>query len=135
MTQPQTPPTNTWDAEALRRLDGAIEVQVASRRADGSLRRYVTIWTVTVGDGVFIRSAYGTDNPWFRRARTSGTGSIRAGGLERAVTFNVVDPGDAVHRAIDAAYHAKYDQYGPKIVGTVVGAEAAAATFTLVPAG
>jgi hypothetical protein len=34
---------------------------------------------------------------------------------------------------IDAAYHAKYDQYGPKIVGTVVGPDAATVTIKLVP--
>ena len=36
-----------------------------------------------------------------------------------------------MHGAIDAAYHAKYDRYGPKIVGTVVGAEAEAVTIKL----
>ena len=59
------------------------------------------------------------DNPWFVRARASGTGRIRAGGIERDVTF-IDAPADA-HSAIDAAYHAKYDQYEPQIVGSVVG--------------
>jgi hypothetical protein len=38
-----------------------------------------------------------------------------------------------VHAAIDAAYHAKYDSYGPNIVGTVVGPAAAGVTVRLVP--
>jgi hypothetical protein len=38
------------------------------------------------------------------------------------------------HAAIDAAYHTKYDQYGPKIVGTVVGPKVKALTIRLVPA-
>jgi hypothetical protein len=38
-----------------------------------------------------------------------------------------------VHAGIDAAYHAKYDRYGPAIVGTVVGPEAEAVTIKLVP--
>jgi hypothetical protein len=38
-----------------------------------------------------------------------------------------------VHAAIDAAYHAKYDQYGPRIVNTVVGSDAATVTIRLVP--
>jgi hypothetical protein len=38
-----------------------------------------------------------------------------------------------VHAAIDAAYHSKYDRYGPKIVGTVVGPDAATVTIRLVP--
>ena len=45
----------------------------------------------------------------------------------------------AVHSAlqetdiIDAAYHAKYDRYGPEIVGTVVGSQAHDVTIRLVP--
>ena len=78
-----------------------------------------------------MRSAYGTDNPWFRRAKASGAGRIRAGGVERNVTFTEVAP--EAHAAIDAAYHAKYDHHGPAIVGTVVGAQAALGTLRLVP--
>ncbi len=37
--------------------------------------------------------------------------------------------------AIDAAYHAKYDRYGPQIVGTVTGPSAAAVTLRPAPAG
>jgi Uncharacterized protein conserved in bacteria (DUF2255) len=76
-------------------------------------------------------SAYGPTNPWFRRAKASGAGRIRAGGLERDVTFAEAAPG--VHAAIDAAYHAKYDRYGPRIVGSVVGPEVEAVTIKLVP--
>jgi hypothetical protein len=34
---------------------------------------------------------------------------------------------------LTAAYHAKYDRYGPTIVGTVVSPEAARSTLRLVP--
>jgi hypothetical protein len=44
---------------------------------------------------------------------------MKVGGLEKDVAFEVPDQG--VHDSIDAAYHAKYDRYGPRIVGTVVG--------------
>jgi Uncharacterized protein conserved in bacteria (DUF2255) len=44
------------------------------------------------------------------------------------------EPTADVHAGIDAAYHAKYDRYGPEIVGTVVGPEAQAVTIRLVPA-
>jgi hypothetical protein len=124
-----------WTTEQLERIGGADEVQIASRRADGTLRPYVTIWGVRVGDAVYIRSAYGADNPWYRRAVASGTGSIRVAGspaLEVDVDFQGADP--AVHEAIDAAYHAKYDHYGPRIVGPVVGPDAAAVTLRLSPA-
>jgi hypothetical protein len=45
------------------------------------------------------------------------------------VTF--ADGTPDVNAALDAAYHAKYDRYGPSIVGTVVGPEAGAVTLKL----
>jgi|SRR5918996_5935412 hypothetical protein len=121
----------TWTDEELSRIAGAEELQLASARRDGTLRPYVTMWVVRAGDDLYVRSAYGPDNPWFRRAKASGTGRIRAGGLDRDVAFAEAAPD--VHAALDAAYHAKYDRYGPQIVGTVVGPEAEAVTIKLAP--
>jgi hypothetical protein len=122
-----------WTDEDLRRVGGAEELQISLRRGDGSLRPYVTIWVVRSGDDVYVRSAHGANNGWFRRAKASGTGRIRAGGVERDVTFAEADP--AAHASIDRAYHDKYDRYGPKIVGSVVGADVAPLTIRLLPAG
>ena len=119
-----------WTADELQRVGDAEELRVASRRKDGSLRPYVTIWVVRADDDIYIRSAYGADNPWYRRAKASGRGRIRAGGVERDVTFT--DPGRAVDELVDAAYHRKYDRYG-RLVDTVVGATAAAATLLVLP--
>ena len=120
-----------WATGELDRIAAAEELQLASRRRDGSLRPYVTMWVVRVGDEVYVRSAYGPDNPWYRRARASGAGRVRAGGVERDVTFAAAAP-DA-HAGIDDAYHAKYDRYGAAIVGTVVGDHAVPVTIRLVP--
>jgi hypothetical protein len=121
----------TWTDDERTRIGAAEQLRLASRRPDGSLRPYVIMWVVRVGDDLYVRSAYGPDNPWYRRARASGTGRIRAGGLERDVTFADADPD--VHAAIDAAYHAKYDRHGPRIVGTVVGPQVEAVTIRLLP--
>jgi len=120
-----------WTADELQRIGTATELRVASLRKDGTVRPYVTIWVVRAGDDIYVRSAYGTDNPWYRRAKTSGEGRINAGGIERDVTF--IPAEDGVHADIDAAYHAKYDRYGPAIVGTVVGEKAALGTLRVVP--
>ncbi len=123
--------TAGWQPADLDRMGGAEELEVASFRADGTLRPYVPIWGVRVGEQLFVRSAYGADNPWFRRAVTSGTGRVRAGGIERQVRFGTA--ADADHRAIDAAHHTKYDRYGPQIVGTVTGPSAPSTTLRLLP--
>ncbi len=107
-----------WTAAELDRMDRADELQVSSTRPDGSLRPFVTVWFVRVGDTLYVRSAYGPDNGWFRRARSSGTGRVRAAGVEKDVTFAEPDPG--THDEVDAAYRTKYARY-PGIVGSVVG--------------
>jgi hypothetical protein len=122
---------SAWTADELARIGKAEELQIASRRRDGSLRPFVTIWVVRSGDDLYVRSAYGYENGWFQRALSSGEGRIRAAGLERDVTFE--EPGSAVDGDLHAAYHAKYDRYGPSIVGTVVSPEAARSTLRLIP--
>jgi hypothetical protein len=132
MTDP-TDPTD-WTEDELRRVGDAEELQVGSHRRDGSLRPFVTIWVVHAAGALYVRSAHGTGNPWYARALRSGTGRIRAGGLERDVAFeDAGSPSRADHAAIDTAYHRKYDRYGPRIVGAVVGAHAAAGTIRLLP--
>ena len=120
-----------WTRDELARIGRADELRIASRRADGGLRPFITIWTAREGDDLYVRSAHGYDNPWFQRALHSGEGRIRAGGVERDVAFEVPEP-DVTAR-VTAAYHAKYDSYGPAIVGTVVSAEAERATLRLEP--
>ncbi|WP_305789554.1 DUF2255 family protein [Symbioplanes lichenis] len=120
-----------WTDDELSRVGRAEELRIASYRPDGSLRPYVTIWAVRAGDDLYVRSAYGAGNGWFRRAKASGSGRIQAGGVERDVTFAGAEPG--AHVGIDEAYHRKYDRYGPAIVGSVTGDEARAVTIRLRP--
>jgi hypothetical protein len=120
-----------WTDDDLTAVGTAEELELASHRPDGSLRPYVMMWVVRAGDELYVRSAHGRGNGWYRRATASGTGRIRAGGVERNVAFADADPG--VHASIDAAYHAKYDRYGPRIVGSVVGLAAADVTIRLAP--
>ena len=123
----------TWSEPELSQIGRAEELELASTRPDGTQRPYVTIWVVRVADDLYVRSAYGSGNPWFRRAQASGIGRIRAGGVERDVTFEATDP--IPHATIDAAYHAKYDRFGPAIVGTVVGPQVETVTLRLRPRG
>lgn len=132
MVAPGSPDRVTsWTADELTRIGQAEELELASRRPDGTLRSFIPFWVACVGDGLYVRSMYGRSNPWFQRALAAGEGRIRAGGVERDVTFE--EPGSPVDEELDAAIHAKYDRHGARIVGTVVSAESALATFRLVP--
>lgn len=121
----------TWTDDELTCVGNAEELQVSSYRPDGTLRPFVTIWTARSGDDIFIRSAHGRGNGWFKRALASGIGRIRAGGVDKDVTFE--EPNGDVHADLDAAYHQKYDRYGPAIVGAVTGPHAICETLRLLP--
>jgi hypothetical protein len=121
----------TWTPAELDRIGDAEELNLASHRPNGTLRPYVTMWVIRAGDDLYVRSAYGPDNPWYVRAKASGTGRIRAAGLERDVTF--AETAADAHTAIDAAYHSKYHGYGPRIVASVTGPAAEPVTIRLVP--
>ncbi|GAA1781368.1 DUF2255 family protein [Agromyces lapidis] len=120
-----------WNTDELERIGAAEELKLASYRPDGTLRPYVVMWVARVGDELYTRSAYGPDAGWYRRALASGRGRILAGGVEREVRF---EPGAPEANApLDAEYHRKYDRYGEKIVGTVVGEHRYGVTVRLAP--
>ena len=121
-----------WDEAELRRIGAATELRISSRRPDGTLRPAVTIWHAAVGDALYVRSAHGPENGWFRRAVRSGTGRVTAGGVSKDVTFRLAD--GAVASEVDAALHAKYDRYGPGPVGAITGTDAASTTLLVMPA-
>ena len=124
--------TTSWTSADLETIGSADELQVTSVRADGTLRPYVTIWVVRAGEQLYVRSAYGGGG-WFHRAKTTGIGRVRAGGIERDVAFATVAPDAGEHDLIDTAYHAKYDRYGQNVVGTVVGPAVREFTYRLDP--
>ena len=121
-----------WTDEELQRIGGAQELRLASYRPDGSLRPFTTMWVVRAGEDLYVRSAGGPDRPWYRHAVASRAGRIEAGTTGAEVDFAAAAP--EANPDIDAAYHAKYDGYGPAIVGHVTGPAAQAVTIRLIKA-
>jgi len=118
-----------WPPATLDALEGD-EIRFASYRLDGTLRTFVRIWFVRSGDELFVRSAYGPDNGWYRRALASGAGRIRGTRWEGDVQ---VEPSDDEASAISDAYRAKYGRYPPGIVATVLTPDAERCTLRLRP--
>jgi len=124
----------TWTSDELTKIGDADELHLASRRRDGTLRRPVIVWVVRDGDDLYVRSMHGRAGTWFRGTQTRHEGHIRAGGVDKDVTF-VVDADPAANERIDAAYRSKYHRYGASDVGGVVNPESRASTIKLVPRG
>lgn len=74
-----------------------------------------------MGDDLYVRASRGPAGRWFRAAARSHRGRVRAGKLEREVTF--AEARDADERAVDAAYRAKYGR--SSYVGAMVDAATA----------
>jgi len=119
------------DERELDKIGSAEELQIASLRRDGTLRKPVTIWVVRLGGDLYIRSGYGRAAAWFRGTQLRPEGHIKAGGVDRDVTFVDADP--TLNDEIDAAYRRKYRRHGAQWVDPMVAPEARATTIRLVP--
>ena len=122
----------TWTNDELNKIGTAEELEIASLRQDGTLRKPVTIWVVRVGDDLYVRSVYGRNSGWFRGTQTRHEGHISAGGVEKVVTF-VEENDPTLNEQIDAAYRTKYRRYAASIINSTVSPEARSATIKLVP--
>ena len=120
-----------WTSEDLTRIGNAEEVQVTSRRGDGTLRKPVTIWVVRDGDSLYVRSVKGPTGAWFRGTQERHEGRIRGGGAEQDITF--VDADHDIGDKVDAAYRAKYRRYAGSILNSVLTPQARSTTIQLVP--
>ncbi len=119
-----------WTSDELNKIGAAEELEIATVRNDGTLRKPVTIWVVRVGDDLYVRSVNGRSATWFRGAQDRHEAHIQAGGVDKDVSLVETDD---LNDEIDAAYRAKYRRYSASIVNTTLTPQARAATLKLSP--
>ncbi|MFD3308667.1 DUF2255 family protein [Streptomyces sp. NPDC058694] len=119
-----------WTNDELAGVGSAEELVIASVRRDGALSKPRTIWVVRVGDGIYVRSVYGPSSDWFRTTRVRQEGHIRAGGVEKDVSFRNAD--DDINGEVDTAYRSKYGHYAAEILKAITSPEASSTTLQLV---
>jgi hypothetical protein len=122
---------SAWTSDELEKIAAADELQLASARPDGNLRKPVTIWVVRLGDDVYVRSVNGRTSHWFRGTEDRHEGHIRAGGVDKDVLL--VEADDEVNDEVETAYRTKYQRYGASYVDPLLTPDARAATLELVP--
>jgi hypothetical protein len=120
-----------WTQDELNKIGNAEELQIASLRKDGTLRKAVIIWVVRHGDELYVRSVNGRTSGWFRGVLVRHAGRIWAGGVEKDVTF-VEEADPEMIKQIDAVYHSKYRRYA-QYVAPLMTAESRSATIKLLP--
>ena len=122
----------TWTSDELNKIENAEELQIASLRQDGTSRKPRIIWVVRLGNDLYVRSVNGRTSDWFHGVQTRYEGHIRAGGIDKDVTF-VEEPDSNINDQIDAAYATKYRRYAASIISHITSTEARSATIKLVP--
>src|SRR5437660_9135546 len=120
-----------WTRDELPKVARAEELEIASVRGDGTLRKPVTIWVVRDGDSLYVRSVKGPTGAWFRGTQERHEGRIRGGGADQDITF--VDADHDIGDKVDAAYRAKYRRYAGSILNSVLTPQARSTTIQLVP--
>jgi hypothetical protein len=121
----------SWSGEQLDRISRSGELQIASCRSDGTLRRWVPIWVVRVDDAVYVRTWYRRTTGWFGDVIELPQARIRVSGLEVDVLITDLGEGPlGLRSSVDTAYRTKY---GPSGHQSMVTADAAATTLRLDP--
>jgi hypothetical protein len=112
-----------FDDEFRGNLEKQREIQIETEAG----RR--TIWVVTVGDEVFIRSFRAEDGVWYRSFAANPTAAIDVAGRKLSVRGFPIT-GSEENRRIDDAYRAKYagspyveQMVSPEVVGTTMRLE------------
>lgn len=110
-----TTESGAWDPVVLSALADALEVDVTPIDRDGTRRATRTIWSIGVGDELYVRSWKGRGAVWFQDALATGQGElgVTGGGASQLVAFEEVDAAAAVQEQISAAFLTKYaaDRY------------------------
>lgn len=122
---------STWPKDELRRVAEADDLHISPLREDGKTYGTPTwIWSVVVGDALYVRAYNGKKSRWYQAALHQKAGRIATVGMTKEVTFEPVPQGGIDDR-IDDAYKTKY--HGSPYLKPMIGARARSATVKVTP--
>jgi hypothetical protein len=120
----------TWPKDELRKIAESDDLQIALFRADGVTYGTPTwVWSVAVGDDLYMRAYNGKNSRWYQAAMRQKAGRITAAGMTKEVTFEPVD--GPINDRIDDAYRAKYRD--SPYLDPMIGTRARSATVKIMP--
>lgn len=99
---------NSWPKDDLEKISKTDDLHIAPLREDGvSFGTPTWIWSVVVGDALYVRAYSGTSSSWYKAAMRQQLGRIQAAGITKDVAFEAVTD-KSMNEQIDNAYRAKY---------------------------
>ena len=121
---------SAWSKEELRKIAEADDLHIAPLREDGKTYGTPTwIWSVAVGDALYVRAYNGQESRWYKAAVRQKAGRITAAGMTKEVTFEPVE--GPINDRIDDAYRAKYK--GSPYLDPMIEAGPRSATVKVIP--
>ena len=119
-----------WKKEELRKIAEADDLHISPFREDGKTYGTPTwIWSVAVGDLLYVRGYNGTKSTWYQAALRQKAGRITAAGMTKEVAFEPVN--GSVNDSVDDAYRAKYG--ASPYLKPMISARARAAAVRIMP--
>ena len=115
-----------FDSATLSSLGGSQEVDIRPPGAESA----VPIWTVRVGNEIFVRSYRGEAGRWYQAVKAAARASVGYEGGEIEVAVEPVS-GETLNEAVNAQYLAKYRT--SSAVQAMVSPEVEATTLRLGP--
>lgn len=119
-----------WTKNELSKIAESDALHISPFREDG--RTYGTptwIWSVVVGDDLYVRAYNGKNSRWYQAALRQKAGRITAAGMKKEVVFEPVT--GEINDRIDDAYRDKYK--GSPYLDPMIGARARSATVKITP--
>lgn len=114
-----------WSKDELRRIAETDDLHISPFREDGKTYGTPTwIWSVVVGDALYVRAYNGQNSRWYQAALQQKAGRTTAAGMTKEVTFEQVN--GAINDRIDGAYKAKY--HGSPYLKPMISSRARSAT-------
>ena len=97
----------SWPKEELRAIAKADDLHISPFREDGATYGTPTwIWSVVVGDALYVRAYNGRTSRWHQAAMRQKAGRITVAGMTKEVAFEPVE--GTINDRIADAYRAKY---------------------------
>ncbi|MGI9070830.1 MAG: DUF2255 family protein [Bryobacteraceae bacterium] len=121
---------STWSKDELQEIATNDDLHISPFREDGVTYGTPTwIWSVAVGEELFVRAYNGQNSRWYQAAIRQKAGRITSAGITKEVIFEPVN--DRSNDRIDNAYREKYT--GSPYLSSMIGARARSATVKVVP--
>ena len=119
-----------WIKDELGKIANSDDLHISPFRDDGKTYGTPTwIWSVVVGEDLFVRAYNGKNSSWYQAAIKQKAGRIKAAGMTKDVAFETVD--GTVNDRIDNAYREKYK--GNSYLNSMISDRARSATLKVIP--